>query len=126
MNAPASMSVFIPLTMRMRNGRPRIVPPAEMAPANDSGVEPHVLRAIARAWSWRRRLESGEASTILDIAQAEGVTDRFVSRMIRLAWLSPTVLEKLLLERCPPAVSIKDLIAAADVPWGDQETAVFG
>jgi hypothetical protein len=127
MNAPASMSVFIPLTRRMRNGRPRIMPPAElMGASNDSGVDPHVLRAIARAWSWRRRLESGEASTILDIAQVEGVTDRFVSRMIRLAWLSPAVFERLVLERCPPAVSIKDMIAAADLPWGDQEAAVFG
>jgi hypothetical protein len=126
MNAPASMNVFIPLTLRNRNGRARIVPPADMAPANDTGVDPHVLRAIARAWSWRRRLESGEASTILDIAQAEGVTDRFVSRMIRLAWLSPAVLEKLVLERCSPAVSIKDLIAAADLPWGEQEKVVFG
>jgi hypothetical protein len=97
-----------------------------MVPDNDGGVDPDVLRAIARAWSWRRRLESGEASTILDIARAEGVTDRFVSRMIRLAWLSPAVLEKLVLDRCSPAVSIKDLIAAADLPWGEQEKVVFG
>jgi monoamine oxidase len=80
----------------------------------------------ARAWSWRRRLERGEASTILDTAQAEGVTDRFVSRMIRPAWLSPAVLEKPVLERCSPAVSIKDLIAAGELPWVEEETVVFG
>jgi hypothetical protein len=120
------MSVFIPLTTRKRNGRPRIVPPAEMMPSNDSGVDPRVLRAIARAWSWRRKLESGGASTILDIAQAEDVTDRYVSRMIRLAWLAPAVLEKLVLERRHPAVSIRDLAAAADMPWVEQVEAVFG
>lgn len=76
MSPPASISVFIPLTLRRRNGRPRIVPPADMMPSNDSGVDPHVLRAIARAWSWRRRLENGTASTIADIAQGEGVTER--------------------------------------------------
>jgi hypothetical protein len=97
MNAPTSINVFIPLTLRNRNGRPRIAPPAEIAPTRDSGVDPNVLRAIAGAWSWRRKLESGEASTILNIAQAEGVTDRFVSRMTRLAWLSPAVIEKLVL-----------------------------
>ena len=126
MNAPASMSVFIPLTARRRNGRPRIMPPPEMVPTQDSGVDPHVLRAIARAWSWRRKLESGAASTILDIAQAEGVTERYISRMIRLAWLSPAVLAKLVVERCPPAVSIKEMVAAAELPWRDQETVVFG
>ena len=37
-----------------RNGRPKILPPTNMMPANDGGVDPHVLKAIARAWSWRR------------------------------------------------------------------------
>lgn len=127
MSAPASMTVFIPLAMRKRNGRPKIVPPAEMMPASNQGdVDPHVLRAVARAWSWRRKLETGEASTILDIAQAEDVTDRFVSRMIRLAYLAPAILEKLVLNRCPPSVSIKDLAAAAHLIWTEQEAAVFG
>jgi hypothetical protein len=97
-----------------------------VVPSNDGGVDPNVLRAIARAWSWRRRLESGETSTILDIAQAVGVTDRFASRMIRLAWLSPTVLEKLVVQRCPPAVSIKDLIGAAELPWREQDGWCLG
>ena len=127
MSAPASMTVFIPLVIRKRNGRPKIVPPADVVPAGkDGSVDPHVLRAIARAWSWRRKLESGEVSTILDIAQAEDVTDRYVSRMIRLAYLSPAVLEKLVLERCPPAVSTKDLIAAAELGWAEQKAVVFG
>jgi hypothetical protein len=38
----------------------------------------------------RRRLETGEAATIHDIAEAEKVTDRFVSRMLRLAYRKPT------------------------------------
>jgi hypothetical protein len=125
MSAPASMTVFIPLTIRKTGGRARIVPPADMMPSNDDGIDPRVLKAIARAWSCRRRLETGEAPTIQDIAQAGGVTDRIVSRMIRLAWLSPAVIEKLVLERCPPAVSIKDMIGAADLPWSEQEGAVL-
>jgi len=126
MTAPASMTVFIPLAIRKRNGRPKIVPPAEVVLASDGGVDPHVLRGVARAWSWRRSLESGEASTILDIAQAEDVTDRYVSRMIRLAYLAPAVLAKLVLKRCAPAVSVKDMAAAAELAWKEQETAVFG
>lgn len=52
-----------------------------------------------------RKLELGEASTIQNLAQAEGVTDRFISRTIRLASLSPRVLVKLLSEREVPAAS---------------------
>lgn len=120
------MTVFIPLTIRKRNGRPKIMPPAAASPSNDDDrPEPHVLRAVARAWGWRRRLEAGEVSTIFEIAQAEGVTDRFVSHRIRLAYLAPRVLEMLVVRRRSPAVSLKDLVAAADLPWKDQAAMIF-
>ena len=45
--------------------------------------------------------------------------------MIRLAYLAPAVLEKLVLQRRPPALSIKDTVAAAELPWVEQEAAVF-
>ena len=123
-NAPTTMRVFIPLTIRKRNGRPKIVPPADMAP--DTGVvDPHIMKAIAKAWSWRRKLESGATATIEDVADAEGVTPAYIRRMLKLAYLAPEVLDKLLIQRVPPAVSIKDLSAAADLPWTGQIVAVF-
>jgi len=125
MSAPTTMRVFIPLTIRKRNGRPKIMPPADMVP-DTGGVDPHVLKAIARAWGWRRKLESGAATTMQDIAQVEDVSDRYVGRMLRLAWLAPAVLERLLVQRVPPAVSIKDLAAVADLPWAEQVAAAFG
>ena len=46
--------------------------------------------------------------------------------MLRLAYLAPAVLEKLLIQRIAPTVSIKDMTAAAELPWAVQEVAVFG
>ena len=120
-----TIRVVIPLTFRKKNGRPKILPPADHMPAEARTQDAHVLRAIARAWSWRRRIERGEASTIVEIATVEKVTDRFVSRMMRLAYLSPEVLEKLLVHRLPPALALNGLIAAADLPWADQMGPVF-
>lgn len=120
-----TIRVVIPLTVRRKNGRPKILPPADHAPAEARAQDAHVLRAIARAWNWRRRIERGEVSTIQDIATAEKVTDRFVSRMMRLAYLAPDVLEKLLVQRIPPALALNDLIAAADLPWAEQMGPVF-
>ena len=97
-----------------------------MMPTNDDDVDPHVLKAIARAWSWRRKLETGAAETVSDIAQAGDISDRYVRRMLRLAYLAPVVLEKLLIGRVSPAVSIKDLAMAAELPWAEQGVAVFG
>ncbi len=94
-------------------------------PANDGGVDPHVLKAIARAWSWRRKLETGAVGTIQDIAQAEEISDRYVGRILRLAYLAPAVLEKILIARVSPAVSLKDMATIADLPWAEQEAEVF-
>jgi len=125
MSAPTTMRVFIPLTIRKRNGRPKIVPPADVV-ADTGGVDPHVLKAIAKAWSWRRKLESGEAATIQDIADGEGISDRYIGRMLRLAYLAPAVLEKLLIQRAAPAVSVKDMAAASELMWAEQDMAMFG
>ncbi|MFC3101703.1 hypothetical protein [Altererythrobacter lauratis] len=125
MSDPATLRIVIPLTIRKRNGRPKILPPADRV--LDMGeVDPHVLRAIARAWRWRRMLETGAASTIHDIAEAEKLSDRFVSRLMRLAFLCPQVLERLVTRRVPPALSLADLIVLADRPWDEQMAAVFG
>jgi len=120
-----TIRVVIPLTIRKRNGRPKILPPDEVTIRDGRSQDPHVLRAIARAWNWRRKLESGAASTIQDIAAAEKVSDRFVSRMMRLAYLSPEVLEYLVIRRVPPALSLNDLVAVADRPWAEQMDMVF-
>jgi len=125
MSAPTTMRVFIPLTIRKRNGRPKILPPRDMV-SDTGGVDPHVLKALAKAWSWRRKLETGEAATIQDIATAEDISGRYVGRMLRLAYLAPAVLEKILIARVSPAVSLKELASAADLPWEEQDAVVFG
>ncbi len=56
MAEPETLRVHIPLTMRNRGGRPRILPPKEIEVAMDRGQDARLLRAIGRAWAWRHRL----------------------------------------------------------------------
>ncbi len=120
---PETIRVFIPLTYRHRNGKPRIIVPESEAEFEPRAQDPHILRALGRAWAWRRKLESG--ATVQDLARAENVTITFVSRMTRLAYLSPDVLERLLAWREPPAVSLKALIVISYLPWAEQTGRVF-
>lgn len=118
--AQDTLRIRIPIAQRSRNGRPRIQPPADFVRDTDGGTDPHVLRNFAQAWSWRRKLESGEVDTIEDIARLAGVTHRMVGRMLKLTYLAPAVLERLLLERVPPTVPVKELTIVADMDWADQ------
>jgi hypothetical protein len=121
-----TVRVFVPLAMRRRNGRPRVLPPPNAAEQQVWAQDPHILKALGRAWAWRRKLETGEAATASDIAKAENLTDRFVSRTMRLAYLSPDVLERLVIRREPPAISLVELIDTTYLPWAKQAEQVFG
>ena len=125
MAEPETLRVHIPLTLRNRGGRPRILPPKEIEVAMDRGQDARLLRAIGRAWDWRRKLERGNVNTIADLAREEGISDRYVSRVIRLAWLAPSVLERLVLRREPTVLSIFDLCGVAELPWVEQPQKVF-
>lgn len=119
-NTNDTIRVVIPLAIRRRNGRPRVLPPENVAARQARAQDPHILKTLGRAWAWRRKLESGELATVSDIAKAERVTDRFVSRTMRLAYLSPEVLERLAVSRDPPSVSVNELIRGTYLPWVKQ------
>ena len=120
-----NIRIVIPLTIRRRNGRPKILPPDDVLEQQSRVQAPHILKALGRAWAWRRKLESGEFATVGDIAKIKNVTDRFVSRTMRLAYLQPDVLERMLVEREPPAVTWNELVGATYLPWAEQVKRVF-
>jgi hypothetical protein len=119
------LRIFVPLKVRKQNGRPKIMPPATYLPSEDRTQDPHILRAIGRAWGWRRRLEAGEINTVTDLAKAVGLAERHVSRQLRLAYLAPGVLKRLVYKREVPAVTLLKLTDVAALPWHEQSGQVF-
>ena len=126
MAAPDTIQVFVPLKVRKKNGRPKILPPADYLPSQDNTQDPHILRAIGRAWAWRRRMEAGEFGTVRDLAIAVNLAERHVSRQLRLAYLAPEVLKRLIYKRDVTAVTVMQLTECALLSWQEQEVWVFG
>jgi hypothetical protein len=126
MREPNTIQVFVPLKIRKKNGRPKIMPPADYLPSEDRVQDPHILRAIGRAWAWRRRMEAGEFGTVRDLAIAVNLAERHVSRQLRLAYLAPDVLKRLVFGREVSAVTVMQLSECAALPWSDQASVVFG
>lgn len=120
-----TIRVVIPLKLRKKNGRPQILPPADYKPSEDRTQDPHILRAIGRAWAWRRRMEAGEFSTVDDLAAALKLGDRHVNRLLRLAYLSPEVLKRMACGREATTLSLRDLCFLAGEQWQVQLLTVF-
>ncbi len=125
MGEPDTIQVFVPLKVRKKNGRPKILPPADYLPSEDQTQDPHILRAIGRAWSWRRRMEAGEFGTVRDLAIAVNLAERHVSRQLRLAYLAPEVLKRLVYKRVAIAITEINLSNCAALPWAEQAKVAF-
>ncbi len=125
MKPDESIQIFVPLKVRKQNGRPKIMPPSTYLPSEDRTQDPHILRAVGRAWGWRRRMEAGEFNTVTDLAKAVGLAERHVSRQLRLAYLAPGVLKRLVYKREVPAVTLLKLTDVAALPWHEQPGQVF-
>jgi hypothetical protein len=126
MSEPNTIQVFVPLKIRKKNGRPKIMPPADYLLSQDQAQDPHILRAIGRAWAWRRRMEAGKFGTVRDLAIAVNLAERHVSRQLRLAYLAPEVLNRLVFGREVTAVTVMQLSECAGLQWSDQASVVFG
>lgn len=65
-------------------------------------------------------LETGQAKSLREIAEKEGVDNSYVSRMVHLTTLAPDIVEAILDDQLPPTVTLFDL--AVDPPrlWRKQ------
>ena len=79
-----------------------------------------------RPCAWRQRREAGDFSTVRDLAIAVNLAERHVSRQLRLAYLAPKVLKRLIYKRDVAAVTVIQLTECALLSWKEQEVWVFG
>jgi hypothetical protein len=87
-------------------------------------IDSTILKATARARRWFDDLVSGRAVSMVEIGKREGVGKRYVSRMIRLAFLSPAIVERIAEGRQPPELTAQFLSTGrGDLPlsWSGQE-----
>jgi hypothetical protein len=82
--------------------------------------------ALARGHRWLAMLESGEVSSMKEIARREGVDDSYVSRMVNLTTLAPDIVAAILDETLPAEVTLFELAAGTPLVWEEQWGRVGG
>lgn len=116
--------ITLPFTLQKRGGKSKLVTHGSQ-PAFVEGPRQVLISAIAKAWSWRRRLESGAVESITAIAKEEDVTITYVSRMLRFAYLAPDIIEAILDGTAPESFSGMALRNPLPLDWNEQRRA-FG
>ena len=80
-------------------------------------ANPALIKAIARGYVWKERLLSGEAASIRDVAKAENLTERYVSKILRLGFLAPGLVEAILDGRQPHEMTVELLMGSSSPIW---------
>ena len=63
---------------------------------------------------------SGRATSIAELGRSEGVTDRYISQLIDLAFLTPSMVERIVEGRQPLHVTTSRLIGQVPLRWPTQ------
>ncbi len=115
----------IPVELMRMAGETAVILPS--AAGQESVSDPTLIKAIARGVTWFEELATGRVDTVKAIAKRDGVTDRYISQMVELAFLSPQIVGKALGGSREVRVSTKRLVFDVELSslWSEQEGLIF-
>ena len=82
------------------------------------------VKALARAFRWRKALDTGVHSTLEDLARAKGVAPSSVSRGLRLTLLAPDLVEAILDGRQLAGMQLGNLLEGFPLEWERQSQSI--
>jgi len=113
--------IHVPFSIRKRGGRKLVIVPAGAEAVSERPrVDNAMVKALARAFRWRKLLETGDYGTIEELAKAERINSSYVSRVLRLTLLAPHIVEMILDGRRPSGLTLAKLIERFPVEWQQQ------
>ena len=120
MTCPAAetMTLHVPFRIVRRGWRKVIAPPdGAQAPRRPDDA---LVKALARAFRWKRMLEAGDFATIAELAEREGIAPSYLTRVMRLTLLAPDMVAAILDSRQGPGVTLARLMNGFPEEWESQ------
>ena len=123
---PSTLSVRVPFAVRKRGGRKLVITPDGTSGRPRPRIDSALVKAIARAHRWQRMLESGEASSITELAEAERINRSYICRVLRLTLLAPDIVEAIMDGQQPEGIALPALMRGVPVAWQRQAHSTVG
>jgi len=119
-----TVTIHVPFRIVKRGGRREMILPPNAQTRRQA--DDSLIKALARAFRWKRMLESGEFSTITELAQRERIAAPFLTRTMRLAQLAPDLVEAILDGRQPRCLTLEALREPLPSDWSVQRDNLMG
>lgn len=115
---PDTVTLHVPFRLVKRGGRKEMQLPE--GAAQQRKPDSALIKALARAFRWKRLLESGEYATISELAEREGITPSYMTRILRLTLLAPDIIEAILDGTQGPEVTLAQVLEPFPLTWQHQ------
>jgi len=115
---PDTITIYVPFRVVKRGGRKEMVLPEGASQARKP--DNTLVKALARAFRWKRMLESGEFASISELAEREGIAFTYMARVLRLSLLAPDIVEAILDGRQGQEVTLAHVMDPLSIVWSDQ------
>ena len=115
---PDTVILHVPFRIVKRGGRKEMqMPEGAVQPRRTDSA---LVKALARAFRWKRMLESGEYATIAELAEREGIAPSYMTRVLRLTLLAPDIGEAILDGKKGPGVTLAQVLEPFPLDWRHQ------
>jgi hypothetical protein len=119
---PDTVTLHVPFRVLKRGGRKEMqMPESATQPRRTDNA---LVKPLARAFRWKRMLESGEFATIAELAEREGIAPSYMTRVLRLTLLAPEIVEAILDGKHGPAVTLARLMEPLSLEWAAQSSSL--
>ena len=115
---PETVTLNVPFRVVKRGGRKEMQLPE--GAAQPRRADNTLVKALARAFRWKRMLESGEFATIAELAEREGIAPSYMTRVLRLTLLSPDIVEAILDGTQGSQVTLARVLEPFPLVWEEQ------
>ena len=142
--APVTVTVHVPMAFAVRGGHKMIISAVSHNPgerlhqsvegawttlklsrqAASQRTNNAMLKALAKAYRWRRMIESGTFTSITELAEAESVNQAYACRILRLTLLAPNIVTEILDGRYSSDLVLKRVMRPLPIGWDEQRAAL--
>lgn len=112
---PDIVTLHVPFRIVNRGGRKEMqLPEGDTQPRRPDST---LVKALARAFRWKRLLELGEFTTIAELAEREGIAPSYMTRVLRLTLLAPDIVKAIMDGRQGPEVTLARVLEPFPMEW---------
>ena len=117
-----SITVRVPMAFTKHGGRKLVISPGGVSTVASARprIDNTMIKALARAFRWRKMLETGVFATVEEIAAKEKINASYVGRVLRLTLLAPDIVEAILDGRQPSEMTLSVLMRPFPAGWREQ------